>query len=832
MKRLVFFLSLLLTCIVGVENALAQTFRVSDAPSNGQWGEHTYWYYIQNQDGNGWLGVNHTTNNYLNLTTTECSQSEQEQWCLVGSETDGYVFYNKASGTGKILGITNQTGTDENTNNYGASRASMVDYNGTTESSTADNNVGFLFKRLNALYNQNGTYDAFKLSGTSGDTQRHMNNRNGYLAYWATTEGNALKVAGSSFKFVAVNNFEETLYKTNLLINSVDKTELDNPFYYSSASYNSLISAYNQYKSYDETSIGDKKNTAIEALNNAMNLEIAELKDGDRVLLRNYSKTTTYIGCNGSKLTQNTQKASYPNIFTFKKQTDGKWKIYNEYYDMYVGAVPTTSNTGFPMVSGEDNATSYTIESSILGTANISDKTVNNNPNAFWGQSGCNGFHMGDAQYGIVVWETSANCKPSQFYFMKNDINQTMNDIDEAIIEQSNAAKYIGYTTPTEDVINAFNALKSSTNENHLSNYKALETAIANNNNSIVKPEVGKYYTIESAVFNGKYITESYTQKQGDDNQLMSASYGNNIMPALWQFEPVTDEGKTDLYYIKAANSGNCMSKIHWDYKPMRMVAKTDANVGQLDIFSKTHVSMPNSVTIVYYTNDDRSETNRGTACIKRDSQNGDGYIESWNSTDSKNNNFRILEVTTIPVSISNAGYATINLPMAVTIPSGVKAYTGQKDGNVINLAEITTGVIPAETPVIIEANEGQYNFNIDFNNTDAKPENGLSGTLMPTTIANDATAYVLGNGSQGIAFYRINSATDRTIGANKAYATTTEAASNALLFNFGGTTTSINNAVNDQTESNIYYDLNGHRVLYPTQGIFVKANGQKVLIK
>lgn len=827
MKRFVFFLSLLLTCFVGVESAWAQTFRVSDAPSNGQWGEHTYWYYIQNQDGKGWLGVNHTTNGYLNLTATECSESEEEQWCLVGSETDGYVFYNKASGTSKVLGITNLNGTNENTNNYGASRASMVDYDGTTESSTADNEVGFLFIRLNASLKTGGTYDAFKLSGTSGDTQRHMNQRDGYLAYWATSETNGLQVEGSSFKFVAVNNFEEALYKTNLLINSLDKTSLDNPFYYTSASYNNLNSVYNQYKSYNETSIGNEKNTAIEALNNAMNLEIAELKDGDRLLLRNYSKTTTYVGCNGSKLTQNTQKASYPNIFTFKKQSDGKWKIYNEYYDMYVGAVPTAANTGFPMVSGEENATSYTIESSILGTANISDKTVNNK---FWDQSGCNGFHMGDAQYGIVVWETSANAKASQFYFMRNDIDQVMNDIDAALIEQSNTAKYIGYATPTEEVINATNAFKSSTTENHLSNYKALETAIANNNNSIIKPEVGKYYTIESAAFSGKYITESYTQKQGDNNQLMSASYGNNIMPALWQFEPVTDEGKTDLYYIKAANSGNCMSKIAWGYKPMRVVAKSDTNVGQLDIFDKTHVSMPLSVTIVSYTDDDRSD--RGTACINRGSQNGDGDIESWNSNDYKNNNFRILEVTAIPVSISNAGYATINLPMAVTIPSGVKAYTGQKDGNVINLAEITTGVIPAETPVILEANEGQYNFNIDYNNTDSKPENGLSGTLMPTTIANDATAYVLGNGSQGIAFYRINSTTDRTIGANKAYATTTDAASNALVFNFGGTTTGINNAVNNETESNIYYDLNGRRVLYPTQGIFVKANGQKVFIK
>ena len=53
------------------------------------------------------------------------------------------------------------------------------------------------------------------------------------------------------------------------------------------------------------------------------------------------------------------------------------------------------------------------------------------------------------------------------------------------------------------------------------------------------------------------------------------------------------------------------------------------------------------------------------------------------------------------------------------------------------------------------------------------------------------------------------------------------------FTFNFDNVTTNINNAKANETESsNTYYDLNGRRVLYPTHGIYVKGNGQKVFIQ
>ena len=76
---------------------------------------------------------------------------------------------------------------------------------------------------------------------------------------------------------------------------------------------------------------------------------------------------------------------------------------------------------------------------------------------------------------------------------------------------------------------------------------------------------------------------------------------------------------------------------------------------------------------------------------------------------------------------------------------------------------------------------------------------------------------------------------TDRIIGANKAYYVGTSTAAQAFAIKFGGQTTGIDSAVTpDETgeETEIYYDLSGRRVLYPSTGIYVTGSGKKVFLK
>lgn len=52
------------------------------------------------------------------------------------------------------------------------------------------------------------------------------------------------------------------------------------------------------------------------------------------------------------------------------------------------------------------------------------------------------------------------------------------------------------------------------------------------------------------------------------------------------------------------------------------------------------------------------------------------------------------------------------------------------------------------------------------------------------------------------------------------------------LQFNFGDNTTGIDGVEVDNEKDTIYYDLNGRRVLYPTQGVYVTNTGKKVFIR
>ena len=582
------------------------------------------------------------------------------------------------------------------------------------------------------------------------------------------------------------------------------------PFSCTQASYDALVNTYNQYKNI--TTINSESLIAMKAAkSNFLSSTPAdvELTDGAIVLLGNKLHTNDYVLANGNQVGRGTTKDSYKYEWTLKKQSNGNFKLYNAYTDKYVGSIPTTGGSygngddvAITMVDA-DAAQDYTIAAGKqLGC--VTFKTT---------QSGINAnrsyLHMGAP--GIVRWESDADA--SNFSLITN-VSSEEAAWDAALLNKVHVGTAIGYHKST---ISTFtDALNNA----------ALTT-------ERITPDANKYYTIHNATNTNIYLCEKYDEAGyfENTNAVYAQSLAANNVPSLWQFEPCTISGKTDLYYIKAANSGKYFSSVYWqtdNNRYLSLVDKSNSECGAYDIFDKKHVNKDNAVTFVYYRNDNRSD--RGT--VKIEENRTEGKLHSWNESVT-GNNFIINEVTEIPVTISGAGVATLNLPFAVTIPEGVKAYTGTKNNNEITLSEIT-GTIPANTPVIIEGEGKVHQFAIAYGNTETNDATGLKGTLAPVTIADDATAYVLKNGGQGIGLYKIDSTSDRTIGANKAYATTDASDGNApqmLSFNFGNVTGIT--AIQDQkSESNTYYDLNGRRVLYPIHGIFVKGNGQKVYIK
>lgn len=194
-----------------------------------------------------------------------------------------------------------------------------------------------------------------------------------------------------------------------------------------------------------------------------------------------------------------------------------------------------------------------------------------------------------------------------------------------------------------------------------------------------------------------------------------------------------------------------------------------------------------------------------------------------------------IEEVTSLPVAVSAAGYATLYAPVALTLPAELTAYTVTVNGGWATLNEIEDDVIPAETGVVLEGAEGTYYLTVGGDAEEIEG-NSLLGSVAASYVTADA--YVLGyvgeGGNKEVGFY---TATKNQQGGDswlnngfKAYLPKTGLAA-TLRFNFGGTT-AIESVLNNGLDTNAaIYDLSGRRVEKAVKGIYIQ-NGKKIIVK
>ena len=200
-------------------------------------------------------------------------------------------------------------------------------------------------------------------------------------------------------------------------------------------------------------------------------------------------------------------------------------------------------------------------------------------------------------------------------------------------------------------------------------------------------------------------------------------------------------------------------------------------------------------------------------------------------------------------LKVSHVGYATLFLNFNAEIPANVKAYVAARvEGNRLKMERVE-GVLPANTGVIVLANEGTYT----FAESEATPatigDNLLEGTVVTTQISADPSYsyYVLSNVEGVVAMY-LAKLTDGKFQNNayKAYMkvnkgdlgvfdeevdSSVEQLSRKFVFDFGDETgideTEIGNV---KSENSALYDLSGRRVQKAQKGIFIQ-NG-KVVVK
>lgn len=389
---------------------------------------------------------------------------------------------------------------------------------------------------------------------------------------------------------------------------------------------------------------------------------------------------------------------------------------------------------------------------------------------------------------------------------------------------------YVGLTTSLSSEIDALGTI-TATNAANLAEIMSFNHIVKSNKYHQIlslRAVNGSFPVVSNvsayATANGEVSDEALSRKvqvRDGTNEFSNSEY----IASLWQFET----GDDNTTYITNANTGFYLANVDGG----QLVTTKTKTYGKNYLFipgpsgkwclKDTGISGQNCYLNSFY-----SASNTAARNI--------GY---WtNSIYDDGNLFYIKEVTSIPVTISAVGYATLNLPMAVEKAPGVKAYYGAKDNaSTISLAEISGDVIPANTPVILVAENTlseatQFNFNISYDNPGTSPvSNALTGTTCKRKMNVGAPVYVLKNGNSGIGFYRVDSTEDLTLNANKAYYGNATGSVSVVRFDFGSTT-GIDNTQILNTDDAKLYDLNGRRVLYPTTGVYVKSNGEKVFVK
>lgn len=182
--------------------------------------------------------------------------------------------------------------------------------------------------------------------------------------------------------------------------------------------------------------------------------------------------------------------------------------------------------------------------------------------------------------------------------------------------------------------------------------------------------------------------------------------------------------------------------------------------------------------------------------------------------------------VKTTPVTITSAKYATyVNESEVLDFSAtGITAYTATAGATSVTLNEITSGKVPANTPVVLFKDDADGTA-IDvpiIASADPVGDNDLVKSIGGTP----SNAYVLAKKSGVVGFYKWAGG---SITSGKVYLQASTSAPEFL--GFGDDTTGINEVAADKTFNGEFFNLAGQRVAQPQKGLYI-VNGKKVIIK
>ena len=552
--------------------------------------------------------------------------------------------------------------------------------------------------------------------------------------------------------------------------------------------------------------------------------------------------------------TINTTETSSKNNFTEYYNPQAFWKFEKDGLQVKMVCADGTYVKATQPGNGENKAVIFVTDASQASKFYLKGKPSN--------YSGANGFslkfsnntYLGDhSSWHLGVWnsnntESSTNegsCFVIEDTFIPNEVYLNLSHrgtflsgnptTDPSLLRVYTTTSAAEFSAALYDV----NDVYSLTISDVLEIYKKGFAAHPDENAYYRIKNLGTGSNIYPSTINCAANTNGVVPNTSDNARVIDLNTESDAMaPQLWQF--VANEDGT--FKIKNANT-----KCAWANKTatgenfdMPIEENTDANAGNFNIVAVPGTSQQVGETIASV--NDRVSTFllcNGRSAVKSTGSNL--QLAASNVTFSNAENYwQIEKVTSIPVNITAAKYATVGYPFNVKVRNtDVRVYYAKEAAHgVMKLTEATNQIIPAnEGAILYYEGEGSTTANLDIL---SEPVEGFEGNILTASTAKRTgfgtkTTYGLSN-KDGKVSFRLN--TDDYVPANKSYLLASNYSSGSgsaqqLLFSFDNVVEGIDNAVVDgQNANKVYYDLQGRRVMYPAHGIFVTENGEKVFIK
>ncbi|MEE0805168.1 MAG: hypothetical protein U0L77_07075 [Prevotellamassilia sp.] len=540
-----------------------------------------------------------------------------------------------------------------------------------------------------------------------------------------------------------------------------------------------LYAAYVSYKQAKELIASAEKGTAAPAVG-----EYIQLKN------RNYNK---YLKATDTGLTSVENRFDLSTVWVVEEGTDGNVKLKNFLTQKYIGEIRQSANVA--MVESA-NAKQFAITNQVDCYAVFKETT--GGAYAFGHIAGHNVLVGWEAPAGASQWVISQLDGDEAIQVLQGAYDAANASFGAAVGMYKETDAYVAEKAKVEDV------LADTEGEKNVGEILGL---VADFGEVVAQSEkvamVPGYYYVQKAndKMAGKYITV--------DGIKMMATAATAGINEIWKFE-TTDGG----YKIKHANLDKYV-----------VLENASANGGE--------ATSVNSADGGVFTLTDNGNGKQVVATDGHHMRIGNnGKVNYWDTE--KNVTWYLIPATELDVTVTEAGYATLNLPFDVTLPNTVKAYAVETvEGGYASLVDKTD--IPANQGAILEG-AGTHTLTIAAASSDWT-NNKLVGTNVNTYVAGEA--YVLGKDGEGAGFFKAalnkneageEGTTHFLNNANKAYLPATAGASLVLRFNFGGTT-AIESVVNGIDANAAIYDLSGRRVEKAVKGIYIQ-NGKKIIVK